>query len=61
MNRSIYLTDLVRSIGGYPIDIMAIASLLEKADNVLPNGRDHKEALTDEQIESLGFELPMSN
>lgn len=49
----VYLTDLARDVGGYPIDIEAVAELLERADRCLPGGRDCKEPLTKDQIATL--------
>lgn len=58
MQTKVYLTDLARITGGFPIDIVAIAELLAKADEVLPDGRNCREPLTKEQIKQLGFEIP---
>jgi len=52
----IRLTDLVREVGGWPINLEAVCDLLDTADDILPNGRDNTNPLTDEQIKALGFE-----
>lgn len=52
---SVDLLALVRDVGGWPIDMIAVAELLERADEVLPGGREHQGALTPEQLEGLGF------
>lgn len=50
MVRPVYLADVVRLRGGWPIDLDAVAVVLALADAVLPGGRDHREPLTAEQL-----------
>lgn len=52
----VLLTDLVRQIGGWPIDLVAVSQLLDLADEVLPDGRECTRPLTDEELVRLGYE-----
>ena len=55
---TIRLTDAVRQVGGWPINMDAVADLLDRADTVLADvgGRDYTGPLTDAQIRDLGLE-----
>ena len=48
------LADVVRQAGGFgPIRLDRVAAVLERADAMLPGGRDCRDALTDEQVRHL--------
>lgn len=53
----IYLHDLARVAAGWPINIFAVARLLERADLILAGdgGRDCRRSLLPDEIEILGF------
>lgn len=53
----VYLSELVRAAGGQPFDLVAVARLLDLADEVLPDGRYYTGPLTAAELESLGFTL----
>ena len=57
LNPPIYLSDCARAVSGYPINISAVADLLERADRILvgDGGRDCARSLLPDEIEALGF------
>lgn len=54
------ITDLVRQAGGWPINLDAVCVVLARADRVFKGrgGRDYNEALTDSELEQMGFSRP---
>lgn len=53
----LYLTDLIRSVGGWPIDLSRVAVCLDLADVHLKQqgGRDSTAPLTRLQLKAMGF------
>ena len=51
------ITDLVRQVGGWPIDLDAVCVVLSRADRVFKGrgGRDYADPLTDDELEQMGF------
>lgn len=54
--KPIYLSDCVRAVGGWPIDLAQVSALLARAKEVLPEGDRCERPLTDEEIEALGLQ-----
>lgn len=53
MSNNIYLTDIVREVGGWPINMTAVTNVLLKADEILPSGRDYHRILTCNEVDIL--------
>ncbi|HBZ72152.1 MAG TPA: hypothetical protein DEP35_21450 [Deltaproteobacteria bacterium] len=55
MIEPLHLSDLIRTVGGLPLDVQLVEILLERADRILAKdgGRDCKRVLTDAEIDSL--------
>jgi len=47
------LTDLVREVSGWPIDLDRVARMLSAADKELPGGRDCTRALTAAEVAAV--------
>lgn len=56
LSSSITLADLVRAIGGWPIDLDAVCVALAAADRVLPQGRNYRGDITPAQLKKMGYE-----
>jgi hypothetical protein len=52
----IYLWDVFVLAVGWPREPKVIRELIVKADRIFPDGRHHKEPLTEKEIEALGFD-----
>lgn len=54
----IYLVDVIRCVGGWPVDLAAVALLLAKADELLAHdgGRACTRPLTDAELDALGVQ-----
>lgn len=52
--KQITLGDVVREVGGWPIDVEAVAKVLVRADKILPRGRDDvARPLTPDELDQL--------
>ena len=47
------LTDVVRAGGGWPVDWQVVATILQAADALLPEGRGARRPLTSEEVAAL--------